>query len=52
MQGETLATFSPAGEGEGFQVEWRPLFPPMYGGETMAIFSEGQGGTRRWGWGA
>ena len=48
MQGETLANFSPAGEGESFQVERRPRFPPLYGGETMANFSGGQGGTHRW----
>ena len=51
MQGETLARFSPAGEGEGFQVEWRPVFPPYVWGGTMANFSGGQGGTQRGGGG-
>ena len=44
MQGETLARFSPAGEGEGFQVEWRPLFPPLcMGGKLWPIFLEARG---------
>ena len=43
MQGETLATFPPAGEGEGFQVEWRPLLPPYVWGKLWPIFLEARG---------